>query len=105
MLFGVGGIGLEIIGFVILLKYTREPNYDDLEKWIKNLPHNTKYEDIVRHNLYYRKIESLHDGDPIKFRKPDLFAKFWNGRKNFGIYMVIFGLFGQLIQISLSYLF
>lgn len=105
MFFGVGGIGLEIVGFVMLLKYLRQPSYDDLQKWIKNLPHTKKYENVWRDQHAYRKIEALHEGDEIGFTKPHQFSKFWNNRKNLGIYFVIAGLLGQIVQISSLYLF
>lgn len=105
MFFGVGGIGLEIAGFVMLLKYIRQPSYDDLQKWLKNLPHTKKYEKVWRHQDAYMKFEAMHEGDEIKFIKPRQFVKFWNNRKNLGIYFVIAGLSGQIIQISSLYLF
>ncbi len=105
MVFGVGGISLEIAGFVLLLKYLRDSSYEDLQKWIKNLPKTKKYEDVWRHQHAYRKIEALHEGDEIRFIKPPQFVKFWNNRKNLGIYFVIAGLSGQLVQISSMYLF
>ncbi len=103
--FGVGGIGLEIVGFVLLLKYLRQSSYDDLEKWIKNLPKTKKYENVWRHQDAYRKMEGLQEGDELRFIKPSQFVKFWNGRKNLGIYFVIAGLSGQIVQILSTYLF
>ncbi len=105
MFFGVGGIGLEIAGFVMLLKHLRDPRYDDLKKWIKNLPKTKKYENIWRDQHAYRKMEGLQEGDEIRFTKPAQFVKFWNDRKNLGIYFVIAGLLGQTIQISSAYFF
>ena len=105
MFFGVGGIGLEIAGFVMLLKYIRDPSYDDLQKWIKNLPNTKKYEDVWKHQNAYMKFEAMHEGDEIRFIKPQQFVKFWNNRKNLGIYFVIAGLSGQIVQILSAYLF
>ncbi len=105
MFFGVGGISLEIAGFVMLLKYLRQPTENDLDSWIKKLPKTKENEDIWREPMAYRKFEALHEGDSPRIMSPTKFMKFWNYRKKIGIYFVIAGLSSQIIQISLTYIF
>lgn len=81
-LFSLVGIILEIIGFILLLKYYDPPNQTQYLNWMtKNAQ---KYEK--------KKITPTIE----------LMISNWKFRKQLGIYFVIFGLFGQILQIVID---
>ena len=100
-LVAVIGIILEIGGFILLLKFTRTPNYRDFSKWLEKSS-KKKFKDIDRNPMNYQILEGRTEHDPVRFTPPEEFTKFWDEGKKLGIMLVILGLSFQIIQIVLS---
>lgn len=98
LFFIVIGIVSEIIGFIILLKYTQTPRYADYESW-KARNENLQSKKQVTMTLRTDPRRDTSEVEPV-FYIPIEFLDFWDRERNLGIFCIIGGLFLQLIQLA-----
>jgi tetrahydromethanopterin S-methyltransferase subunit G len=98
------GLFIQMIGFVLMLRYWSDPYERHLENWIKwtKLIHPNSYEERIKRNFnYWRNYRNIKEESPDgdAWMIPLEFAVFWKRMKNTAFFSVIGGLFLQIIQI------
>lgn len=102
----IAGIGLEIFGFTWLLKYLRSPTWSEHKKWIDRIPEHKKTEEFWANTTVYHDVRKITEEEKTMADNVNIgFLKYWQYRKEIGIFFVIIGLALQIIQIGVPHIF
>ena len=109
-LFAIIGIGLEIWGFIWILRYNRTQKASELvswalrngysENWVSEIPR--EHSMIIDNDLDYEIVTNEKRGGQ-EWTVPKEFYEFSEKRRKWSILLVIIGLAGQIIQILGNY--
>lgn len=105
-LWALGGIGLEIFGFLWLLKYSQNPTLKDWKNWLTRNGYEENWKAKKGDN--YLEMTVNHVEGHRTFGLPTLvkpeFVNMWLTRKNQAIIFVMIGLSGQFIQVLIPHI-
>jgi len=103
-LFALVGLGLEIWGFIWILKYNRIQRASDLEKWaLRNGYSENMWNEIPRERDMILDNDVEISGEMNirgeRWSVPNDFYNYSESRRKWGIGLVVIGLGGQIIQV------
>ena len=107
--YAIGGIVLEMVGFLFILRFWKHPTESGLkswkrfQKWYKLFFGKEKYEKRIKDTLVFKGLDedirtpriSTSGLDP---KVPEKFPPFWKHMKWLGFIFVIIGLSLQIVQ-------
>ena len=110
-LFAIVGIGLEIWGFVWLLRYNRLQKASEFESWALRHGYSKKWaveiprewDMVIDNDLDYEIIASEKQGGQV-WSIPKEFYDFCENRRKSSIILIVIGLLGQMLQIFGNYI-
>jgi len=100
------GIGIEILGFILLIKFLRRPTWTEYKKWLDNIPEHKKTEKFWKNTTIYHDVQKISEEDIASGDNVNIgFLDYWKSRRELGISFVIIGLVFQMMQIIFPYIF
>ena len=110
-LFALFGIGLEIWGFIWILKYNRIQKASDLQTWAIRNGYSEKWlweiqrerHMIIDDDLEVKMITEKNKGGEV-WSVPENFYNYCESRRKWSIVLVVIGLTGQMLQILSVYI-
>ena len=105
-LFAIVGIGLEIWGFIWILRYNRLQKASEVvswalrngysENWLSEIPRETEM--IIDDDMDWEMITDEKRGGQ-KWSVPKEYYTLCESRRKWSIWLVVIGLFGQIVQV------